>query len=80
MVHPTILERLERGDVLVSDGATGTYLQARGLEPGGCPEAFNVDQPELIKRMAAGLLQRGVGHGADGLLWRIAVHAAQIRA
>ena len=31
MESPSILERLERGDVLVSDGATGTYLQARGL-------------------------------------------------
>ena len=59
MEHPSILERLERGDVLVSDGATGTYLQARGLEPGGCPEAFNVDQPELIKRMAADYFNAG---------------------
>ena len=31
MDSPSILERLARGDVLVSDGATGTYLQARGL-------------------------------------------------
>ena len=59
MEQPTILERLERGDVLVSDGATGTYLQARGLEPGGCPEAFNVDHPELIKRMAADYFNAG---------------------
>ena len=59
MEHPTILERLASGDVLVSDGATGTYLQARGLEPGGCPEAFNVDQPELIKRMAADYFNAG---------------------
>ena len=59
MEHPTILERLARGDVLVSDGATGTYLQARGLEPGGSPEAFNVEQPELIKRMAADYFNAG---------------------
>ena len=59
MEQPTILERLDRGDVLVSDGATGTYLQARGLEPGGCPEAINVDQPELIKRMAADYFNAG---------------------
>ena len=39
MEHPNILDRLERGDVLISDGATGTYLQSRDLEPGGCPEA-----------------------------------------
>ena len=59
MEHPTILERLANGDVLVSDGATGTYLQARGLEPGGCPEAFTVDQPETIRRMAADYFNAG---------------------
>ena len=59
MDQPTILERLAAGGVLVSDGATGTYLQASGLEPGGCPEAFNVDQPEVIRRMAADYFNAG---------------------
>lgn len=45
--------------MLVSDGATGTYLQARGLEPGGCPEAFNADHPEIIRRMAADYFNAG---------------------
>ncbi len=48
----TILDRLDRGDILISDGATGTYLQAHGLEPGGCPEEFNISHPEVIRRMA----------------------------
>lgn len=48
-----LLERLAGGDVLISDGATGTYLQAKGLEPGGCPELMNVEQPEVVRRMAA---------------------------
>lgn len=48
----TMLERLELGHVLVSDGATGTYLQTKGLEPGGCPEAFNTSHPEIVKDMA----------------------------
>ena len=59
MEQTTILERLGKGDVLISDGATGTYLQARGLEPGGCPEAFNVEQPEVIRRMAADYFNAG---------------------
>ena len=59
MEQLTILERLGKGDVMVSDGATGTYLQARGLEPGGCPEAFNVEQPEVIRRMAADYFNAG---------------------
>jgi len=59
MAQPTILERLATGDVIVSDGAMGTYLQARGLEPGGCPEAFNADHPEIIRRMAADYFNAG---------------------
>ncbi|MBM3935315.1 MAG: methionine synthase [SAR202 cluster bacterium] len=53
------LERLKRGDVVVSDGATGTYLQARGLEPGGCPEELNASQPELVRRMSADYYNAG---------------------
>lgn len=48
----TILDRLAAGEVLISDGATGTYLQQRGLEPGGCPEEFNASQPEIVRSMA----------------------------
>ena len=59
MEQPTILDRIASGDSLVSDGATGTYLQAQGLEPGGCPEAFNADQPEIIRRMAADYFNAG---------------------
>ena len=48
----TLLERLERGDTIISDGATGTYLQEHGLEPGGCPEEFNVSHPDTVRDMA----------------------------
>jgi 5-methyltetrahydrofolate--homocysteine methyltransferase len=48
----TLLERLERGELLISDGATGTYLQSRGLEPGGSPEELNASRPELIRQMS----------------------------
>ena len=50
--RPTILERLARGDTLISDGATGTYLQQNGLEPGGCPEEFNATRPDVVRGMA----------------------------
>ncbi len=53
------MERLARGDVLISDGATGTYLQARGLEPGGCPEELNAGRPELVRGMAADYFEAG---------------------
>ena len=56
---PSIIQRLSRGDVLISDGATGTYLQAAGLEPGGCPEEFNASRPEVVRGMAADYFQAG---------------------
>ena len=56
---PSILERLSRGDILISDGATGTYLQDRGLEPGGCPEEFNASYPEIVRGMAEAYFEAG---------------------
>ncbi len=55
----SILERLARGELLISDGATGTYLQAHGLEPGGCPEEFNVSHPEVVAGMARAYFEAG---------------------
>jgi len=48
-----LLDRVAAGEILVSDGATGTYLQVHGLEAGGCPEAMNFTHPEVIQKMAA---------------------------
>ena len=46
-----LLSRLE-SELLVFDGATGTYLQQNGLEPGGCPELMNADAPATVQQMA----------------------------
>lgn len=54
-----LLERLAAGEILVSDGATGTYLQANGLEPGGCPEEFNDSHPDVVRQMAANYFAAG---------------------
>ena len=43
----------------MSDGATGTYLQAHGLEPGGCPEEFNLSHPEVVQGMAQAYFAAG---------------------
>ena len=43
----------------MSDGATGTYLQAHGLEPGGCPEEFNLSHPDVVQGMARLTSPRG---------------------
>lgn len=48
----SLLERIAAGETLLADGAMGTMLQARGLEPGGCPEAFNLERPEVLEEIA----------------------------
>ena len=50
--HPGILDRLAAGDTLIFDGATGTYLQQHGLEPGGSPELMNANDPDVVRGMA----------------------------
>ena len=58
-MRQSILERLQAGEVLISDGATGTYLQQRGLEPGGCPEEFNASHPKVVQGMAKDYFDSG---------------------
>ena len=54
-----LLDRIQSGGVLLSDGATGTYLQANGLEPGGCPELMNDTHPDVVRQMAANYFAAG---------------------
>jgi 5-methyltetrahydrofolate--homocysteine methyltransferase len=52
-------ERVAQGDILISDGAMGTYLHARGLKPGECPEGWCVSHPELIKAIHEAYIAAG---------------------
>ena len=54
-----ILDQIASQEPLISDGATGTWLQSHGLEPGGCPEEMNATQPRLIRKMAAEYFESG---------------------
>ena len=54
-----LLKRLRSGGLLISDGATGTFLQQHGLEPGGCPEEFNASRPEVVREMARRYFEAG---------------------
>ena len=58
-VYLGILERLANGEILIFDGATGTYLQKHGLEPGGSPELMNADNPDVIQQMAGHYFDAG---------------------
>jgi len=54
-------ERVAQGDILISDGAMGTYLQAKGLKPGECMESWCVSHPEVVK----GIHEDYIAGGAD---------------
>ena len=45
--------------VLLADGAMGTQLQQAGLEPGGCGEIWNVDNPEPVLAIQRGYVEAG---------------------
>jgi 5-methyltetrahydrofolate--homocysteine methyltransferase len=55
------LERLRAGETLCGDGAWGTQLMARGLEPGSSPEYLNISNPDALVEVARLYL----GAGAD---------------
>ena len=54
-----LTERLKNGEIILSDGALGTMLQAAGLEPGICPETWNIDFPERIEAIARSYAEAG---------------------
>lgn len=53
------LQKLNDGEVLIADGATGTNLQKMGLKAGVLPEELVLDQPELLLTLAARFVQSG---------------------
>lgn len=55
----SIRQDLEARRVLISDGAWGTFLAAKGLQPGECPELWNVTQPEAVAGIARSYLEAG---------------------
>ncbi len=56
-----LLERVRQGEILVSDGAMGTFLQANGLKPGECPELWCITHPHVVK----GIAEAYIAAGAD---------------
>ncbi|MDD4990784.1 MAG: homocysteine S-methyltransferase family protein [Paludibacter sp.] len=58
-MKPTLTELISKGKTLVSDGAWGTFLQAKGLQAGECPELWNIDHPEAVLDIAQGYIAAG---------------------
>jgi len=59
MEKRNLLNKLHRGEILLSDGAWGTMLQRMGLQPGDCPEYWNLNQPAKIKSIAKAYIDAG---------------------
>ncbi len=53
------LERLNGGEILVADGATGSNLQKMGLKPGKPPEDLVIDEPDTILKLASSFAEAG---------------------
>lgn len=53
------LEKLNAGQILVADGATGTNLQKMGLQAGIAPEDLVLDNPDMLLALAKGFVQAG---------------------
>lgn len=54
-----LLERLAAGEILISDGAMGTFLQKKGLKPGDSPELWCLTHPEAVKDIAEAYIAAG---------------------
>ena len=57
-MHETIRQLTSAGPV-VTDGAWGTQLQQRGLPVGGCPDAWNLSEPEKVEQVARAYVEAG---------------------
>ena len=53
------LERLNAGEIMVADGATGTNLQKMGVRPGTPPEDLVMDDPDTILKLETAFVEAG---------------------
>jgi 5-methyltetrahydrofolate--homocysteine methyltransferase len=54
-----ITELLKSGKTLISDGAWGTFLHLKGLQPGECPELWNITHEKEVLEIAQSYIDAG---------------------
>ena len=54
-----IVDAVKAGRILVSDGAWGTFLQKKGLQPGACPELWCVERSADVLDIAKSYIAAG---------------------
>jgi 5-methyltetrahydrofolate--homocysteine methyltransferase len=55
----SLLEFIKEGRILISDGAWGTLLHERGLQPGECPELWNITHRDDVYAIAKSYIDSG---------------------
>ncbi|MGA2327928.1 MAG: homocysteine S-methyltransferase family protein [Bryobacteraceae bacterium] len=55
----TIIEQLIAGGPVVTDGAWGTQLYARGLDPGDVPDSWNLSHPDRVEEVGRAYVEAG---------------------
>lgn len=55
----TLNQLIAQGKTLVSDGAWGTFLQAKGLKAGECPELWNIEHASAVLDIAKSYIAAG---------------------
>jgi len=58
-MRENILDVLQRGEMILCDGAMGTMLQAQGLPGGVMSELWNAEHPEVIREIHRAYLEVG---------------------
>jgi len=56
---PDFLSALQKSEILIADGATGTMLQQAGLSAGAAPERWNLENPEAIMELHRSYIDAG---------------------
>ena len=59
MRQSKICEAVKKGRILISDGAWGTLLQQKGLQPGECPELWCLARPNDVLAVAQSYIDAG---------------------
>ena len=59
MGRSKILDEVKAGKILISDGAWGTFLQKKGLQPGECPELWCIDRADDVMDVAKNYIDAG---------------------
>ena len=54
-----LFQKLKEKEILVSDGAWGTFLFEKGLRIGECPEQWNLINPEAVLEIAQSYINAG---------------------